>query len=151
MSAGCMAVSPGMDGLLHPRIPLSLVAPPAPSSGLVPLVRETRQEFVFVEPGIDHREFGIGNARHPPCHDCDDSSADLRHDCHHGDITHDEPVRSHYGAIVNFSVQLSGGGTKQRMMPLLGVQQAMAWPVGLSVRFRMTSSGMVGQTPSISA
>lgn len=68
-----------------------------------------------------------------------------------GHITHDARVCSHYGENVNSSGQLSGGGTKHRMMPLLGVQQAIAWPVGLSVRLRITSSGMVRQIPSICA
>src|SRR5579859_556486 len=82
MSADCIAVSPGTSGLLHPRIPLSLGAPPAPTSGLVPLVWEARLIFVLFHPGVDDREFGIRNARYSTCHDCDDGPAELRHYCH---------------------------------------------------------------------
>jgi mannose-6-phosphate isomerase-like protein (cupin superfamily) len=46
--------------------------------------------------------------------------------------------------------QLSGARTKQRM-PTCGVQQAIARPVGLSVRFRIRWSGTRRHSPSISA
>src|SRR5579872_3673019 len=151
MSAGCIAVSPGTSGLLHPRIPLSLGAPPAPTSGLVPLVWEARPIFVLFHPGVDDREFGIRNARHSPCHDCDDGPADLRHDCHDGAYNARCAGSVTLWRKCELGGQLSGGGMKHRMMPLLGVQQAIAWPVGLSVRFRMTSSGMVRHLPSICA